>query len=814
MKKIALLLTILLMTLSACATTYTLEETKELPDEALTWSTLKISPRGIKTNLKTRAAAADQSFDISMPEIHIRAGVQGAYTSFYSKFVISVAARKGLDVTGTVKFSVVDPRLPNEPIGRNTNPPTFHEYEGRINTSGAKVQTFQVRSSIRPCLRIKFRIESSSGGIFSRSSNDLICPAEPPKDLKVKFLNQKKIYASPDQLVSVELSRPFMKTNPMRGETFTITAPGVTNLRLQSYFSYNRCENPTPDTLKCEGIYAPYNPWGSVVDYEKTKISFLFDVPNNLNQIPLSITYSDQGTDSNTQNNTASLLVNVLPATDVNLMPEWEYPTQAYIGAAIPYTLRVRNIGTTPSSATRVRARIGYVQPSSIPSNCGMEQNYWYSCVLPPIEAGESGTLTWVISTNSNQFQMQSITYVTGQYRYNQTADKNVFLENDPATITDLEVAVTVTPDPPTQNAGTVFTVTVSNVSDVQSVNSRMSWIRTGVNQTVTGCNADPLDPQNPTYLCELGTIAPHTQKIVTFTNLEAETVPSATYSFQVFSDSLDLNYQNDYFTFPNIEFPSADFSISLIPNPEPPAAAPGQTYQVTIKNEGVETGHGDIYLSYTGIAELQFNTERCNSSVYYGTTYIYCTTPTDLEPNQAFTETFTTTTEETASQIYLNAQVNGSNENNTSNNQTNLDYWLSNNPNFTDYAITVTPSPTPPTGAAGQVYQVTIKNKGSQPMAATWSFSYSSFNAANVDALTYPNTCTIQYTGASTIGIERSFSCPLEPLNGGQSVTFEIVQPMAETSPRVGVGVYITAAEANYSNNSSSVVWYQGGQP
>lgn len=646
------LLIILCLALFACTKAPDLLETTELPDTAFTWSTVSITQRGVKQSL----SLVQQNMAVEMPQIRLRFGVKEVSSiAFKAKALLSVTARAGLFVTGTATVTMLEGDT-LEPIIANRETGSIHAYTGTVNTTGSVVRTFQVVSSSRPCLRITFDVTSSLGTNFKRLSSAPICPGVAPVDLSIKLKTPvQTLYRSTNQMLTLRLERPMSPDNPLRLERLVVTVPNVANLRSQ--YRVNAPCLTQENTLTCEGSLGQTGNDPRTMD-----VQIFFDA---LTTDPISITatYTSQALETILGNNTTVVTLPVLEPPNADLALTWTAPTQTIAGQMFPVTVNITNLGTVTSTARKFTASLGNIRVSSSPSNCGFG-NASYTCVIPPISPNGTHTLTWSITPDYPQtVYLEALVYwnnLDWDLYANNYASIQIQALQDPATITDVIVAISATPDPPQIASGQQYTVTVTNTSSnpAQTVELQF-YSQAGVQFSTSNCSFE-------FNLCNLGTLAALESRVITLTTTSTPNQAEERISAYVSTTSPESNsYNNSSELY--ISFPGPDFALSLSSTPNPVIQATGQQHSFTVQNVGTLSSAFDLRIYVSGNADFSVDNNQCYE---LRPKEFYCYFPS-LAANQSQTITLTSTSLETLSNTSMFAAVNSySSDADTSNNQ------------------------------------------------------------------------------------------------------------------------------------------------
>ncbi len=589
----------------ACSQAPVLLEDTQLPDGAFTWRTLSLTARGIKTVSDNRLGL--QNVVITMPEVRLRFGAALDAGTFKTKSVITVIASSKVQVAGTATLTYLD-GITREPL---TNYVTGQPYTttAAINNLGALLRTPQVKSTERPCVQITFDVTTSLGTNFKRQSLEPICPDVPPIDLAITLGGNTKLYRNYGQSLSLRLTRPQNPQNPIGTETLTISMPGASNFQFSPPLWNAQCLE-IPDGLSCVGGF--YFNMAGVPPPNVISLALTFDVPDTLETVPLSVTYTSTATETNLSNNTLVANLPTYAPTRANLEVKWLAPTQATSNQLTPLQLIITNRGSS-TSTTRAMFFQMYRQlaDTQAPSNCGFKHtNYTYACVVPPIAPNASFSMTWtVFTTYQETIQLFAAVYGGSDLDpvWNNQDATSVTFEPDPATFADVSVSLSSNPSPPQQNAGQVFTLTVTNNSSNPALNTRLFDGGSSVQRVYTGC-------LNQDSYCDLGTIAGNETRVVTLTTEQEETAANVTYYFSIYTNTLESNYNNNSVQL-SATYPAADLSISLSSDPDPASQAVGAKHLITLSNTGAEAGTADLELYYSGAATFSSSDPSCSSS-------------------------------------------------------------------------------------------------------------------------------------------------------------------------------------------------------
>jgi hypothetical protein len=645
-----------LLAFVACTKTPDLLENTELPDSAFVWSTVSISSKGVKQTSSQNVGVVPQDFNVILPIVRLRYGMSAA-----NKYKVALSVfSSGVTATGLAEIALLDGDNKEViPIDREKG--TYHRYAGSINSLGQNLKLPTFSYGNRPCLEVTFSIKTGSGAEFKRLSTEPICPGVVPVDLSIKFKSPvQTVYRAADQIITLRLERPMTLDNPMRRERLVVTVPNVENLTTS--YRINATCITQENTLTCEGSLGQSGNNPKTMD-----VQIYFDTLTT-DPINITATYTSLALETVLANNTTTATLPVLEPPNTDLALTWNAPSQIIAGLTFPVTVNITNLGTATSTARKFTARLGNVRVSNAANNCGVAQSN-YLCVIPPIPPNGTHSLTWNITTDYPQrLYLEAVVFGNNLdwdvYNNNQ-ANLQIEVIHDPATITDVTVALTATPNPPQINLGQQYSITVTNISSNPATSVEVQFYsEAGIQFVTSDCTLYYTQ-------CSLGTLAPLESRVITLTSASLPNQATERISAYVSTSSPESDlYNNNQKLY--VSFPGPDFALALVSNPNPITQAIGQQHSFTVQNLGTlpEGFHIRIYLS----ADAQFNLDN-NQCYELHPQEIYCSFP-NLAPNQSQTVSLTSISVETKNAGSVYAEVGSdSTDADTSNNQVFQDW-------------------------------------------------------------------------------------------------------------------------------------------
>jgi hypothetical protein len=662
------LLLLALIALLSCTKSPELLEQTELPDTAFSWSTVSITSKGVRQTHSVQP----QNLNVALPQIRLRFGSKNQGL-FKTKAVLSVFAPNTTTATGTATLTLLDGQS-FEPLIASSATGAIHQYTGDINSLGTNLRTFQANTSTRPCVRVVFNITTNTGSTFTRTSPAPICPDVPPLDLAIALKTPiKRIYQAPEQQITLRLNRPTLPDNPLRGENLEVTLTGATDLETKPFLFNALCTTTDTSTATVlqNKILCPGSLSTSSSDPRVMDLNLQFNATNSPASIQISATYTSQAVETALSNNTTSATLPVLEPPNADLSVTWNTPSQITIDTTTPISITVQNYGTATSTARKLTANVGNGAVLSRPTNCGLSSGgSSFNCVVPPIVPNGTHTLTWT----TNYAYAQTLYLETTVYGNN--TDFDVYNNNsasarpqvihDPATVTDLSVSLTATPDPPQSAIGQQYTVTVQNTSSIPATFSELQFSSgAGVEFSAVGCGFFYYGS------CSLGTIAAGASRVITFTST---TTPNQAYeSVQAYvNTSSPESDPNNNSASLSATFPSADMALVLSNSPEPVTPALGQQHTLTVQNIGVLAGSASLEIFAGSTPDFSINHPDC---AWEAAGYRYVCNFASLEPGQTQSITLTRTTALTDTSFSVYATVYTSNDTDQNNNNLYQDW-------------------------------------------------------------------------------------------------------------------------------------------
>jgi hypothetical protein len=621
----------------ACTKSPDLLEQTELPDTAFSWSSVNITPRGTKQS----SSLTPQNLNITLPTVRIRFGV--AKADRY-KIILSLSS-SGTTATGSAEIALLD-GITKEPIPIDREKGTWHRYNGTINSLGQSLKLPSLIFINRPCLEVTFNVQTGNGAEFKRLSTDPICPGVVPIDLSVKLKTPiQRLYQATQQQIILRLERPQTPENPRGYETLSATIPNVQNLELLNR-TFAQCST-NQNTVTCVGDLRNNTSDPSTLD-----IPVQFD-PINTDPITITATYTSQAVETALGNNTITATLPVLEPPNADLSVTWNIPSQIIIDTTTPISITVQNHGSATSTARKLTAFVGNGSVLSTPTNCGLSiGGSTFNCVVPPIAPNGSHTLTWTTSYAYAQTLYLETTV------YGNNTDFDVYNNNsasarpevvyDPATVTDLSVSLTATPDPPQSATGQQYTLTVQNISsNPANAVTVQFYSSAGVEFTTSDCVY-----QN--NQCSLGIVGAGASRVITFTSTTTANQSYESVQAYVNTSSPESDPNNNNASL-YANFPGKDMALSLSSNPEPVTPALGQQHTITVQNIGTLAGDANLDILVGDNPDFSITNPECQWDTYG---YRYSCSFANLEPGQTQSITLTRTTALTSTSYSLYADV------------------------------------------------------------------------------------------------------------------------------------------------------------
>jgi hypothetical protein len=643
------LLLIVLIALLSCTKSPTLLEQTELPESAFVWSTVNVTSKGIKQS----SSLTPQNLNIALPVVRLRLGQTRA-----SKFkaILSVSS-SGTPAIGTAEIAYLD-GISKEPLFIDREKGTWHRYTGAVNSLGQSLKLPILTYANRPCLEVTFTVQTGNGAEFKRLSTDPICPGVPPIDLSVKLKTPiQRLYNATQQQITLRLERPFSIENPLGQERLSVTIPNVQNLELLNR-TFAQCSTQQ-NTVTCVGDLRNITNNPSTLD-----IPVQFDAIST-DPITITASYTSQAVETALGNNTITATLPILEPPNADLSVQWNIPSQIITDTTTPVTITIQNLGTATSTARKLTAFVGNGSVLSRPTNCGLSiGGSTFNCVIPPIAPNGTHTLTWTTSYAYAQTLYLETTV------YGNNTDFDVYKNNsasaqpevvyDPATVTDLSITLSATPDPPQSATGQQYTLTIQNTSSnpASAVTIQFSS-SAGVQFTTPDCTYS-------SNQCSLGTLAAGASRVITFTSTTTPNQAYETVQAYITTSSPETNTSNNSANL-YANFPGADMALSLSSSPEPVTQAVGQQHTLTMQNIGTVAAPVNLEIFAGDDPLFTISNPACSWDPYGRR---YSCNFSNLKPGQLETITITRIAALTDTSFSLYATVYTSGDTDQSNNQ------------------------------------------------------------------------------------------------------------------------------------------------
>jgi hypothetical protein len=589
------LFALFLLALFACTKTPDLLEQTELPESAFVWSTVSISSKGIKQN----ASQTLQNISISLPTVRLRLGQTKALKF---KAILSVSS-SGTPAIGTAEIAYLD-GITKEVLLLDRDKGIYARYTGAVSSLGQSFKLPILTHINRPCLEVRFTVQTSNGAEFKRLSTDPICPGVTPIDLSIKLKTPiQRLYNATQQQITLRLERPRLIENPLGQERLSVTIPNVQNLELLNRTSA-QCSTQQ-NTVTCVGDLRNNTNNPSTLD-----IPVQFD-PTSTDPITITASYISQAVETALGNNSITATLPVLERPDADLSVQWNLPSQIITDQTTPISITIRNLGTVANTARKLTATVGNGLVLSSPNNCGLSiSGSTFNCVIPPIAPNGTHTLTWTTSHAYTQtLYLETTVYGNNtdfDVYFNNSASIQSEVIHDPATVTDLSLTLSATPDPPQSATGQQYTLTVQNTSsNPANAVTVQFYSGAGVEFSTPDCTYSSNE-------CRLGTLAAGASRVLTFTST---TMPNQAYeSVQAYvTTSSPESDPNNNSASISATFPGPDMALSLSSSPEPVTQAAGQQHTLTVQNIGVVAGSANLEILVESTQTFSLTHPNCS---------------------------------------------------------------------------------------------------------------------------------------------------------------------------------------------------------
>jgi hypothetical protein len=615
------LLALFLLALIACTKSPDLLEQTELPESAFVWSSISISAKGIKQN----SSLNPQNISISLPTVHLRLGQSKA--SKY-KAILSVSS-SGTPTIGTAEIAYLD-GISKEVLLLDRDKGIYARYTGAVSSLGQSFKLPILTHINRPCLEVRFTVQTSNGAEFKRLSTDPICPGVTPIDLSIKLKTPiQRLYNATQQQITLRLERPFSIENPLGQERLSVTIPNVQNLELLNRTSA-QCSTQQ-NTVTCVGDLRNLTNNPSTLD-----IPVQFD-PTSTDPITITASYTSQAVETALGNNTITTTLPVLEPPNADLSVQWNIPSQIITDTTTPISITVQNHGTATSTTRKLTATLGNGAVLSTPTNCGLSiGGSTFNCVIPPIAPNGTHTLTWTTSHAYTQtLYLETTVYGNNtdfDVYFNNSASIQSEVIHDPATVTDLSITLNATPDPPQSATGQQYTLTIQNTAQNPANTVAVQFSSSaGVQFTTPDCTYSSSQ-------CSLGTLAAGASRVITFTSTTLPNQAYETVQAHITTSSPESDPNNNNASI-SATFPGPDMAVALSSSPEPVTQAAGQQHILTIQNIGVVAGSANLEILAGDHPLFTITNSNC---VWDANGLRYVCNFASLEPGQLETITLT----------------------------------------------------------------------------------------------------------------------------------------------------------------------------
>lgn len=579
-----------------------------------TWQTVQITAKGAIAQVARVNLAAAPVTEFSTPKLFLRLGFKGSGGG--RSYQATLTARASLASGGTAEITLLDPEtfVPLVVGG------TVQRFTGTLNTIAASVvKTVPISLILRPCLMVKWNL-TSDGATFTRSSDKPIC-LEPPVDLEVKLSLPASLKFEAFTGSSFTMTFPVKTVQSsdqvLRNSVLTIDVPNVADLEVTNALSNNNTCSTTVARVTCTGFL-------------KKNIEIRFTTPSTPQTIPVRADFSASNPETNLANNTVQTVVHIVTPRRVDIALTWQIPATIFTNQPFAVRLLASNIGIADSTDRTLTLRLP--STTAAPPECA-NLGGLFKCVLPPLSPNGTRAYDFMV-TPLNQ---DTISFIADLETGADTLDPYINHQNvqatrvatiNPASITDLSLTLTATPEPALPDAGQVFSATITNLSNVAAHNVVLTFNRQ--NWTVPNtCVQDA----NDQYKCSLGTLAAQSTTTLSLINPRSENQAVVTHYAYLETSSPQLNTNNDYASY-TTNFPTADLAVQLTSSPSPITPNAGQTYTVTVSNSPTASYAASspvVAIFYDGLATINTTNLACTKQIYPpvggvgGSTYFEC---------------------------------------------------------------------------------------------------------------------------------------------------------------------------------------------